>query len=39
MPPGSKLGDEYFNMALPLIQKRLAKAGVRVAAVLNEVFR
>ena len=39
IPSGTKLGDEYCNMALPLIQKQLAKAGVRVVAVLNEIFK
>jgi nuclease S1 len=39
MPSGSKIGDEYYKMALPLLQKQLAKAGVRVAAVLNEIFK
>jgi hypothetical protein len=38
MPSGTALGDSYFLMALPLIQMQLAKAGVRVAWVLNEVF-
>lgn len=37
--PGTKLGEEYYQMALPIAETQLAKAGVRVAAVLNEVFR
>ena len=36
---GTALGDSYYRMALPLIQMQLAKAGVRVAWTLNEIFR
>jgi nuclease S1 len=39
MPSGTEIVDEYCKIALPLIQKQLAKAGVRVAAVLNEIFK
>jgi len=36
---GANLGDDYFRMALPIIQKQLAKAGIRVSWMLNEIFR
>ena len=39
MTSGTKLGDDYCNMALPMIQKQLAKAGVRVAFILNSIFK
>jgi hypothetical protein len=35
---GTKLGDEYYRWALPIVQKQLAKAGVRLAWMLDEVF-
>ncbi len=39
MRSGARLGSEYYGFALPIIQKQLAKAGVRIAFVLNEIFR
>jgi hypothetical protein len=39
MPSGAKLADDYCRMALPIIQRQLAKAGVRIAWTLNEIFR
>ncbi|XP_024018900.1 endonuclease 4 isoform X2 [Morus notabilis] len=36
--PGSTLGDEYFLSRLPVVEKRLAQAGVRLAATLNRIF-
>jgi len=39
MKSGTKLGDEYFRFALPIIQRQLAKAGVRTARTLNEIFK
>jgi hypothetical protein len=39
MPSGSRLGAAYYNFALPIIQKQLAKAGIRIAYVLNGIFR
>ncbi|CAL9153961.1 unnamed protein product [Musa hybrid cultivar] len=36
--PGSTLGDEYFLTRLPIVEKRLAQGGVRLAAVLNRIF-
>jgi hypothetical protein len=39
MKSGTKLGDDYCWMAMPIIQKQLAKAGIRLAWTLNEIFR
>lgn len=36
--PGSTLGDEYFLSRLPIVEKRLAQGGVRLAATLNRIF-
>jgi hypothetical protein len=36
---GTKLGDEYYVAMLPIIQKQLAKSGIRIAWTLNEIFR
>jgi len=38
MPSGAKLGDEYYRAALPIIQRQLAKAGIRLAWMLNQIF-
>ncbi|WOL03453.1 endonuclease 4 isoform X1 [Canna indica] len=37
--PGSTLGDEYFLTRLPVVEKRLAQGGVRLAATLNRIFK
>ena len=39
MESGTKLGVEYCRFALPIIQRRLAQAGIRVAVTLNETFK
>nr|GMD83144.1 endonuclease 4-like [Ipomoea batatas] len=36
--PGSTLKDEYFLSRLPVVEKRLAQSGVRLAAILNSIF-
>ncbi|KAG5024664.1 hypothetical protein AAZX31_08G056600 [Glycine max] len=36
--PGSTLKDEYFLSRLPVVEKRLAQGGVRLAAILNRIF-
>ncbi len=36
---GAKLGDDYCIFALPIIQRQLAKSGVRVAATLNAILK
>ena len=39
MRSGIRLGDEYYRFALPVIRTQLAKAGIRIAFVLNTIFR
>ncbi|MBN1568597.1 MAG: S1/P1 nuclease [Acidobacteria bacterium] len=36
---GTRLGNEYYRFALPVIQRQLAKAGIRTAFILNEIFK
>ncbi|KAK2383064.1 endonuclease [Trifolium repens] len=36
--PGSTLEDEYFLSRLPIVERRLAQGGVRLAAILNRIF-
>ncbi|KAB1221073.1 Endonuclease 2 [Morella rubra] len=36
---GSVLKDEYFLSRLPIVNTRLAQAGVRLAAILNHYFK
>lgn len=36
--PGSILGDDYFLSRLPIVERRLAQGGIRLAATLNRVF-
>lgn len=36
--PGCTLGDDYFLSRLPVVEKRLAQGGVRLAAILNRIF-
>ncbi|KAG2323689.1 hypothetical protein Bca52824_006417 [Brassica carinata] len=35
--PGTTLGDEYFLSRLPIVEKRLAQGGIRLAAILNQL--
>ncbi|KAJ7968878.1 Endonuclease [Quillaja saponaria] len=35
---GSNLRDDYFFSRLPIVEKRLAQGGVRLAAILNRIF-
>lgn len=30
--------DDYFNSRLPIVTKRIAQGGVRLAMILNRVF-
>jgi nuclease S1 len=39
MESGTKIDAEYCQLTLPIIQKQLAKAGIRIAWTLNEIFR
>ncbi|CAA2984677.1 endonuclease 4-like [Olea europaea var. sylvestris] len=36
--PGSTLGDDYFLSRMPVVEKRLAQSGVRLAVILNQIF-
>ena len=36
--PGQRLGQDFLNEALPLVESQLQKAGYRLAALLNELF-
>lgn len=36
--PGSTLSDDYFLTRLPVVERRLAQGGVRLAATLNRIF-
>ncbi len=38
LKPGTKLSEEYYQFALPIVRLQLARAGVRVAAMLNQIF-
>lgn len=35
---GDTLDDDYFNSRLPIVMKRIAQGGVRLAMILNRVF-
>jgi hypothetical protein len=35
---GTKLGEQYFDLNLPIVKQRMYRAGVRLATVLNECF-
>ncbi|KAK4423559.1 Endonuclease 2 [Sesamum alatum] len=37
--PGSVLKDEYYETRLPVVEMRLAQAGIRLAATLNRIFK
>ena len=39
MKSGTKLGDDFYRIALPLIEQQLAKARIRVAGTLNAIFK
>jgi hypothetical protein len=36
---GSKLGDDYYTKHIGIVNERIKKAGIRLAGVLNEVFK
>ena len=36
--PGQRLGQDFLNEALPLIERQIRNAGYRLARVLNELF-
>ncbi|KAL6573939.1 hypothetical protein OROHE_001481 [Orobanche hederae] len=35
---GDTLSEDYFNSRLPIVMKRIAQGGVRLAMILNRVF-
>ncbi|ESQ55209.1 hypothetical protein EUTSA_v10025874mg [Eutrema salsugineum] len=35
---GTTLGDDYFHSRLPIVEKRIAQGGIRLAATLNRIF-
>ncbi|TYG48543.1 hypothetical protein ES288_D10G023800v1 [Gossypium darwinii] len=35
---GQTLADEYFDSRMPIVMKRIAQGGVRLAMILNSVF-
>jgi nuclease S1 len=37
--PGASIAPEYCSAALPTIQRQLAKAGIRTAWMLNQIFQ
>jgi nuclease S1 len=37
--PGASITPEYCSAALPVIQRQLAKAGIRTAWMLNQIFQ
>jgi hypothetical protein len=39
IPSGTRLGAEYVAFAQPILERRLAQAGVRLANELNSLFR
>jgi hypothetical protein len=38
LKPGTALGEEYFDIALPVARRRLAQAASRLTSMLNEIF-
>ncbi|KAM6585032.1 hypothetical protein CsatB_012034 [Cannabis sativa] len=36
--PGVTLADDYFNSRMPILMKRIAQGGVRLAMILNRVL-
>lgn len=38
LPENKRLGHEYSYTAIPVIRLRLSQAGVRLAAILNEIY-
>lgn len=36
---GNKINDEYVDACVPIIENQILKAGIRLAGVLNQVFK
>jgi hypothetical protein len=39
LPADRKLGEEYYRASVPIVDQQLAKAGVRLAKLLNDILR
>ncbi len=39
LKPGTRIGDDYCEIAVPIIRLQLARAGVRLAGMLNQIFQ
>jgi hypothetical protein len=37
--PSVELSDDYVDKALPIVRRRLAQAGIRLAWLLNIAFK
>ena len=38
VPKDGRIGQDYFDKNIPVVERRLSVAGVRLAALLNAVF-
>lgn len=38
LPESRKLGEEYYRANVPVVEQQLAKAGVRLAKLLNDAL-
>lgn len=38
VPKDGRLGQDYFDKNIPVIERRLSAAGMRLAALLNVIF-
>ena len=38
IPKNGQLGEAYFDRSIPVVNRRLAMAGVRMATMLNRIF-
>jgi len=38
IPKDGRIGQDYFDKNIPVVNDRLSIAGVRLAALLNEIF-
>ncbi len=38
IPKDGRLGQDYFDKNIPVVNERLSVAGVRLAALLNVIF-
>ncbi|MBA4319374.1 MAG: hypothetical protein C0412_13310 [Flavobacterium sp.] len=36
---GNKINEEYVDSSVPLVENQILKAGIRLAGVLNDVFK